>query len=114
MKIDESRDDENREIVASVPLLDAVNTTSQEIEQDVQCMATEKLTGCFKVRLTGTDKQNAHLALVDGKPNTIANSEATPRDNSSQARIHVWINGEYVGCFDYVIIITDGGVWIFH
>ena len=77
-------------------------------------MATEKVTGCFKVRLTGTDKQNVHLALVDGKGNTIAISKTTPSDNSSQARIHVWINGEYAGCFDYVIIETDDGFWIFY
>ena len=106
----ESKGEGNDGTVAYVPLLDKVDTTDDEIKEggvDIgfQCMATEKLKGCFKVKLTGANRKTATFALVDKEGKTVAS--ATNQAGAQRARpcIHVWVNGVYQGCFDRVIII---------
>ena len=97
--------------IVSVPLANVINTTREEIEKgdvyvSLQCMKTEQLSGCFKVRLTSMDKDEATFALVDQAGETVGAAE-TVANTVSRARfgiviIRVWIDGEYAGC---IIII---------
>ncbi|CAF1274578.1 unnamed protein product [Adineta steineri] len=104
---------ENDDIIVSVPLVDTVKTTSDEIKQNniyvsYQCMDTEKLKGCFKLKLTNANEKEAEFALVDNEGNTIATTTTTanpPEINIQRPCIMVWYNGVYLGCFDVVIII---------
>ena len=78
-------------IVVIVPLVDAVKTTSNQIERggvdvSLQCMITEKLNGCFKVRLIDANEKGANFALVDGKGEIVGTSAMTPVDQNPQHR----------------------------
>lgn len=94
LKIDQSKiqsytwkDAENDGIVINVPLVDSVNTSSEEIKQgDVyisfQCMATGKLNHCFNVRLTNVNEKEANLTLVDDQGKIITTSTTNPVDRN--------------------------------
>lgn len=112
IEIADSEGEGNDGTVAYVPLLDNVTTTDEEIATGevytgFQCMDTEKLKGCFKVRLSGGSENEADFELVDKEGKTVAKSRITIRPGTVNGRpcIHVWINGVYMGCFDRVIII---------
>ncbi|CAF1421888.1 unnamed protein product [Adineta steineri] len=113
---------ENDDIIVSVPLVDIVKTTSDEIKQNdiyvsYQCMDTEKLKGCFKVKLTNVNEKGAEFALVDNEGNTIATATTTanpPESNKQRACIEVYVNNVYRGCYGTVIIvITSHSVTIY-
>ncbi|CAF4178728.1 unnamed protein product, partial [Adineta steineri] len=98
--------EENDDIIVSVPLVDTVKTTNEELKQNdiyvsYQCMDTEKLKGCFKVKLTNANEKEAEFALVDNEGNIIASKTATATTTSSGTPeswiICIWVNGVFQG-----------------
>ncbi|CAF1186526.1 unnamed protein product [Adineta steineri] len=107
---------ENDDIIVSVPLVDTVKTTSDEIKQNniyvsYQCMDTEKLKGCFKVKLTNVNEKEAEFALVDNEGNIIASKTVTATATATTSGtpeswiICIWINGVFQGCYSGNVII---------
>lgn len=148
-KIDESqieivysKEEGNAGVIVGAPLSKTIDTTSKQIENGevyvgVQCVSTEKINGCFKVRLAGADKRGIKLDLINNDGTVLASKTvsspnelgkravtaskdlaATNEQLPSQAQNRyvwcVWINGYFIGCYDEVIIIFDKVTLIFN
>ena len=118
---------EGNSVVASVPLTQKqeLRVTSDQLAKgqvylSIQCMKTQALSGCYRVRATGLVQKGTALgvSLVDAGGKTVASSTVTLSQGSgstgtvpSSARtiiirgpVRVYIDGQYVGTYDWVII----------
>lgn len=110
----------SNDVIVGVPLSKVVDTTSDQIEKGetyvgIQCIATKGLNGCFKVRLASVDDNGPTFELVNDDGKVVA-SKTVPSPNqlvkrAANAARHLWclwINGDFYGCYDVIIIIfTD-------
>ena len=108
-------------LVASIPLITAgtLNVTSEQLANGqvcvaLQCMKTKTFTGCYRVRATGlVDNGRAlGLSLTNSRGRSVSNSKVALTKKLQSRRliiviqgpVDVYINGKYVGTFDWVVI----------